>query len=139
MPNMRNIPAGKSRSGRRWAPLLSLLPSALACAGRWRACLFRDFYKQFGSRIRLLVTGMAPIRRNMGKFFERHAAAACAKSYGMVEAGSITYRPADSREYGSVGKLLQGVNLSFDAGRRNHRQPRHAHDPALFPVRRGRK
>jgi long-subunit acyl-CoA synthetase (AMP-forming) len=31
----------------------------------------------------------------------------------MVEAGSITYRPAGSREYGSVGKALPGIKLSF--------------------------
>jgi long-chain acyl-CoA synthetase len=31
----------------------------------------------------------------------------------MVEAGSLTFRPAGSREYGSVGKPLRGVHLSF--------------------------
>jgi long-chain acyl-CoA synthetase len=36
------------------------------------------------------------------------------ESYGMVEAGSITYRPASSREYGSVGKLLKGISVSFE-------------------------
>lgn len=75
---------------------------------------FHDFYKQFGGRMRLLITGMAPIRRTMGKFFERMQLPLC-ESYGMVEAGSLTYRPAESREYGSVGKLLPGVNLSFTA------------------------
>jgi len=74
--------------------------------------LFRDFYKQFGNRIRLLVTGMAPIRRHMGKFFARMQLPLC-ESYGMVEAGSITYRPSHSREYGSVGKVLPGIKLSF--------------------------
>ena len=74
--------------------------------------LFRDFYKQFGSHIRLLITGMAPIRRTMGKFFERMQLPLC-ESYGLVEAGSLTYRPAHSREYGSVGKLVRGVDLSF--------------------------
>jgi long-subunit acyl-CoA synthetase (AMP-forming) len=73
---------------------------------------FHDFHKQFGSRIRLLITGMAPIRRTMGKFFERMQLPLC-ESYGMVEAGSLTYRSAESREYGSVGKLLRGVDLSF--------------------------
>jgi long-subunit acyl-CoA synthetase (AMP-forming) len=74
--------------------------------------LFRSFYKQFGPRIRLLITGMAPIRRNMGKFFERMQLPLC-ESYGMVEAGSLTYRRADSTEYGSVGKVLRGIDLSF--------------------------
>jgi len=91
--------------------ILSLLPSPLR-QGLARV-LFRDFYKQFGNRIRVLVTGMAPIRRNMGRFFEKLQLPLC-ESYGMVEAGSITYRPANSREYGSVGKLLKGISLSFE-------------------------
>jgi long-chain acyl-CoA synthetase len=74
--------------------------------------LFRDFHQQFGNRMRVLVTGMAPIRENIGLFFERIQLPLC-ESYGMVEAGSITYRKADSRTYGSVGKLLDGVKLSF--------------------------
>jgi long-subunit acyl-CoA synthetase (AMP-forming) len=62
--------------------------------------------------MRLLVTGMAPIRRNIGVFFDRIQLPLC-ESYGMVEAGSITYRGPKSREYGSVGKLLKGVELTF--------------------------
>ncbi|HEY2011520.1 MAG TPA: AMP-binding protein [Rhizomicrobium sp.] len=91
---------------------LALLPSARARQAVARI-LFRDFYKQFGSRIRLLVTGMAPIRRNIGKFFSRLQLPLC-ESYGMVEAGSLTFRPARSREYGSVGKLLRGVEVSIE-------------------------
>jgi long-subunit acyl-CoA synthetase (AMP-forming) len=32
----------------------------------------------------------------------------------MVEAGSITFRPSSSREYGSVGRLLRGVDVTFE-------------------------
>src|SRR6202012_3555522 len=56
-----------------WSALgnaLSLLPSAGARQAIARV-LFHDFYKQFGSRMRLLVTGMAPIRRNIGAFFKQ--------------------------------------------------------------------
>ena len=98
-----------------WSALgsaLSFLPSAAARQGLARI-LFRGFYKQFGGNIRVLVTGMAPIRRSMGRFFERLQLPLC-ESYGMVEAGSITYRPANSKEYGSVGKLLPGVSVSFE-------------------------
>ena len=91
--------------------LLALLPSPRLRQGLARL-LFRDFYKQFGGRIRLLATGMAPIRRNLGRFFERLQLPLC-ESYGMVEAGSITFRPSTSREYGSVGKPLKGITLSF--------------------------
>jgi long-subunit acyl-CoA synthetase (AMP-forming) len=91
--------------------LLSLVPAA-PLRQELARLMFRDFYRQFGSNIRLLGTGMAPIRRNMGKFFERLQLPLC-ESYGMVEAGSLTFRPAGSKEYGSVGKPLRDVTLSF--------------------------
>ena len=91
--------------------LLSRLPGAglrLALARR----LFPDFHAQFGNRMRVLMTGMAPIRRTIGQFFARMQLPLC-ESYGMVETGSLTFRAAGSREFGSVGKPLEGVNLSF--------------------------
>jgi long-chain acyl-CoA synthetase len=91
--------------------LLALVPAAPFRQSLARF-LFRDFYKQFGGSIRLLATGMAPIRRNLGKFFERLQLPLC-ESYGMVEAGSLTFRPPGAKEFGSVGKPLRGVTLSF--------------------------
>ncbi|MBA2588647.1 MAG: AMP-binding protein, partial [Alphaproteobacteria bacterium] len=91
--------------------VLSFVPSPVR-QGLART-LFQDFYKQFGTSMRLLVTGMAPIRRNLGQFFQRMQLPLC-ESYGMVEAGSITWRPAQSREFGSVGKVLDGIALSFE-------------------------
>lgn len=75
--------------------------------------LFREFHEQFGGQMRLLVTGMAPIRRNIGAFFDMIQLPLC-ESYGMVEAGSITFRPHGSRHFGSVGKLLNGIRLTFE-------------------------
>lgn len=92
--------------------VLSLIPS-LALRQSLARLLFPDFHKQFGNRMRMLVTGMAPIRSNMGKFFKDMQLPLC-ESYGMMEAGSLTYRPPNSKDYGSVGKLLAGVNLSFE-------------------------
>jgi long-subunit acyl-CoA synthetase (AMP-forming) len=91
---------------------LTLIPSAVLRQGLARV-LFQDFHKQFGNRMRVLITGMAPIRRNIGKFFERMQLPLC-ESYGMVEAGSITFRHAGSRNYSSVGKVLKGIALSFE-------------------------
>ena len=105
-------PSWKKSLWSAFSSLLSALPSQSLRQGLARI-LFHDFYKQFGNRIRLLTTGMAPIRRNMGKFFER-LQLPLAESYGMVEAGSITYRPPGSKEYGSVGKPLRDVKLSFE-------------------------
>jgi long-subunit acyl-CoA synthetase (AMP-forming) len=93
------------------ARLLSLLPSANLRRVLGRR-LFPEFYGQFGDRMRLLITGMAPIRREMGEFFAQ-LGLPLAESYGMVEAGSITFRSPDSRAYGSVGKVLDGIDISF--------------------------
>jgi long-subunit acyl-CoA synthetase (AMP-forming) len=105
-------PAGKQALWRALGRALSLLPSA-SLRLKLARMLFHDFYQQFGNRIRVLVTGMAPIRRNIGKFFEQIQLPLC-ESYGMVEAGSITFRSASSREYGSVGRLLRGIDVSFE-------------------------
>ena len=90
--------------------LLSLLPAAqfrLAMARR----VFAGFYQQFGSRIRLLITGMAPMRSGVLDFFERMQLP-LSEAYGMVEAGVITYRPAQSGGASTVGRPLRGVKLS---------------------------
>ena len=94
------------------AKAIGLVPVA-----SWRLALarkfFKDFHDQFGGQMRTLVTGMAPIRREMGAFFECMQLPLC-ESYGMVEAGSITWRAAGSREYSSVGKVLPGIRLTFE-------------------------
>jgi len=75
---------------------------------------FPEFYRQFGNNIRMLITGMAPIRRNIGQFFSLMQLPLC-EAYGMVEAGVIAFRPGNCRMHGSVGKPVRGVNLSFDS------------------------
>ncbi len=75
--------------------------------------LFKEVYGIFGGRMRLLISGMAPLKRNTELIFERLQLPLC-ESYGLVEAGSLTYRPPFSRKYGSVGKPLRGVTISFE-------------------------
>lgn len=110
--DFERLPEKTKRRYNAWASLIALVPVA-----SWRMALarraFPAFHNQFGGKMRLLVTGMAPIRREMGHFFERMQLPLC-ETYGMVEAGSITFRPAESREYGSVGKVLPGITLSFE-------------------------
>jgi long-chain acyl-CoA synthetase len=74
--------------------------------------VFSDFYRQFGNRMRLLITGMAPIRPNIPYFFHRMHLPLC-EAYGMVEAGVMTYRAGNSTDYATVGKPLRDVSLSF--------------------------
>ena len=74
--------------------------------------LFGEFYRQFGGRMRLLVTGMAPIKRDVAAFFAKMQLPLC-ETYGLMETGSLTYRPANSKKFGSVGKPVPGVKLEF--------------------------
>ena len=57
-----------------------------------RSLVFKDVYALFGGKMRLLISGMAPLNRNICQFFDRMRLPLC-ESYGMVEAGSLTYRP----------------------------------------------
>lgn len=111
--DFEKLPAGKQLWMRLVGCLLSWLPGGalrLSLARR----LLRPFHDQFGGRMRLLVTGMAPIRRKTGALFRAMHLPLC-ESYGMVESGSLTFRPAGSRKFGSVGRPLRGVQLSFEA------------------------
>jgi long-subunit acyl-CoA synthetase (AMP-forming) len=104
------LPAWKRAAVTALGNILALFPRAVRL--KLSQALLPDLLGQFGSRMRRLVTGMAPIRRDIGRFFEQLGLPLC-ESYGMVEAGSITFRPAHSREYGSVGTVLDGIRLSF--------------------------
>jgi long-chain acyl-CoA synthetase len=95
------------------ARLISWVPD-LGLRQRLARSLFKDVHGMFGARMRLLISGMAPLNRNTIDFFDSMQLP-LSESYGMVEAGSLTYRPPSSRKYGSVGKPLRGVTMSFEA------------------------
>jgi len=75
--------------------------------------VFPDFYRQFGDSIRMLITGMAPIRRDIQSFFNRMQLPLY-EAYGMVEAGVMAIRPGASTNYASVGAPLRGVNFHIE-------------------------
>jgi long-subunit acyl-CoA synthetase (AMP-forming) len=107
-----NLPPAKRTAWTVLGGLVSLLPIA-SLRRALAAGLFEEFYRQFGGKMRLLITGMAPIKQDVAKFFDLMQLPLC-ESYGMVETGSITYRPGDCRKYGSVGKPLRGITLHFE-------------------------
>jgi long-subunit acyl-CoA synthetase (AMP-forming) len=93
------------------AGLVGLLPGE--SLRRWVAAgLFTDFYQQFGGRMRVLLTGMAPVKQDVAKYFSLMQLPLC-ESYGLVETGSLTYREESSKKYGSVGKPVRGVTLEI--------------------------
>ncbi|HET7085644.1 MAG TPA: AMP-binding protein [Rhizomicrobium sp.] len=95
------------------AALLWAMPDARRRRDLARRAL-RDFHRQFGGRIRLLVTGMAPIRPEIARLFHRMQLP-LAEAYGMVETGVIAYRPGGCKDFTSVGMPLADVRLSFSA------------------------
>ncbi len=105
------LPRWKRTVASSLGALIALLPGA-ALRRKLAGLLFAPVLSQFGGNMRRLITGMAPIRQDMGLFFRRMQLPLC-ESYGMVEAGSITFRPPDSARYASVGRVLDGIELSF--------------------------
>lgn len=79
-----------------------------------RQTLARFFFKkllgQLGGRIRLLVTGMAPIKPDVAELFFTLKIPLC-ETYGLVETGSLTFRDPGCRKFTSVGQPLRGVDV----------------------------
>ena len=93
---------------------LASLPLGRGLRQRLAQFAFKEIHAIFGGKMRLLISGMAPLSRGTIQFFERAQLPLC-ESYGLAEAGSLTYRPAFSKKYGSVGKPLAGVRICFEA------------------------
>jgi long-chain acyl-CoA synthetase len=93
------------------ANFLRLVPHAGIRQALARRSL-HGLFRQFGGKIRLLVTGMAPLGSEISHFFRRMHLP-LAEAYGMVEAGVIAYRAGNSKSFSSVGKPLPDVRLTF--------------------------
>ncbi len=91
--------------------LLSAVPSARARRALGRR-IFRDFHGKFGHHIRMLITGMAPIRPNVLQLFERMQMP-LSEAYGMVEAGVMTFKHGHQGDHRSVGTPVRDVRFSF--------------------------
>ena len=60
----------------------------------------------------MLITGMAPIRPNVLRLFDRMQLP-LSEAYGMVEAGVMTFKHGGQTEHRSVGTPVRDVNFSF--------------------------
>lgn len=107
------FPAAKQARWHALGRALSLLPGRSLRQALGRR-LFGEIYGQFGNAIRVLITGMAPGKRNVGEFFALIQLPLC-ESYGLMETGSLTFRGPDCTELGSVGKLVRGVRVSVQS------------------------
>ena len=83
--------------------------------GEWVTRLaFRDAHQAFGGRMRLMVTGMAPIKRSTLDLF-MHMRLPLFETYGLTECGSVSLNLPEAHRVGSVGHLLPGVEVELAA------------------------
>jgi long-chain acyl-CoA synthetase len=99
------------RGWRLMGRALGLVPGVMFRQALART-VFRRLLGQFGKRVRLLITGMAPIKPEIAALFYQLQIPLC-ETYGLVETGSLTFRDPRSRKFSSVGRPVRGVDLSF--------------------------
>lgn len=90
-----------------------ICPSKKAIA-KLQKRLFGEIYDFWGGRMRVMITGAAPIRREVIKFYN-DIGLGLYESFGLIETGPITLSYKGSQKIGSVGRVVEGMNISFDA------------------------
>jgi len=90
---------------------------ALSCiwtpSRRLREMLFKDIYAFWGGRVRFMVTGAAPIRKEVLQFYNS-IGLTLFESYGLVETGIITLNSPGHHRIGSAGKVLPDKKIRID-------------------------
>lgn len=99
----RNLPAAKRRLLLAVGHGLQLLPRRLRGALARRA--FAPFYRAYGGRMRLMLTGSAPSRLSTLRLY-RLLCMPLVQAYGLTETGFISWNLPDRNRLGSVGQLV---------------------------------
>lgn len=90
----------------------ALVAAPQALAAPLRRMLFKPVHAALGGKMRVLVTGMAPIRRSTLEFFAE-TGLSLYEAYGLSETGVIASNtPADQR-IGAVGKPAPGCTITI--------------------------
>jgi len=77
--------------------------------------VFRHIRARFGGRLRIAISGGAPLAREVSEFFEA-VGMPVFQGYGLTESSPVLASNAPHRQrQGSVGKALTGVELRFGA------------------------
>jgi long-subunit acyl-CoA synthetase (AMP-forming) len=92
--------------------LVRLLPRPVAGALLRR--LYGTVHDALGGNVRLMITGMAPIRRACLRFFHRAGFRLC-EAYGLTECGLVSGNPPRAAKLGSVGIPFDPGSVSLGA------------------------
>lgn len=101
---------------RKWAESLRALARKLPgkLGAPLRRVLFKRVYAALGGRMRLMMTGMAPIKRVVLDWFEElHLP--LYEAYGLTETGVIASNTPGAKRVGSVGKPVKGSRIELGA------------------------
>jgi len=79
-----------------------------------RKRIFGEFKNIFGGKIRILVTGTAPISEKTLILY-KEADIDLFESYGLNETGVLTVNYPNNCKFGSVGKILPQYEITFDS------------------------
>jgi long-chain acyl-CoA synthetase len=99
-----NLGAARRLMLRVLSALAQVVPVAAARERLLRAC-YGKIYEALGGRVRLLWTGMAPIKGSTLDFFARTRLPLC-EAYGLTECGAITSNTPRHNRRGSVGRPI---------------------------------
>jgi long-chain acyl-CoA synthetase len=101
------IAAAKYR--RQGKPVPGYLKLALSLAHK---LAFSKIHERFGGRLRVAISGGAPLGAELAEFFEA-VGLPLVEGYGLTEGGVIVFNPIDRPIAGSIGKALPGVDIRF--------------------------
>jgi long-subunit acyl-CoA synthetase (AMP-forming) len=107
---IENVPPVKRLAVRAALTLVRLTPTPLR--PRLARRLFHQVFDALGGRMRVMITGMAPIRRSTLDLFQR-LQLPLFETYGLIEAGPLTLNVPGANRLGSVGRPLAGVDIEF--------------------------
>lgn len=108
---LSNLPKWNQLAARVAGNVVRLLPVRRA-RERVAHLIFKQAYEALGGRMRMMITGMAPIKRATLDLF-RLMQLPLFETYGLVECGSVTLNVPGASRIGSVGRPLPGVHIEL--------------------------
>ena len=98
-----------ARFRRQGKPVPAYLKIPLALANKVAFSKIRD---RFGGRLRIAISGGAPLGADLAEFFEA-VGLPLVEGYGLTEGGVVVFNPIDRPIAGSIGKALPHVEVQF--------------------------